>query len=106
MRGKILATLTLLFALSLWSSVSYGLTYVWPLLAGALLALGIYDVVQRRHTLMRNFPVVAHFRYLLEMLRPEIQQYFIESDTTDDPIARIYRREVYEKAKGELETVP
>lgn len=68
--------------------------------------LAIYDVVQKRHSLLRNFPVLAHLRYILESIRPEIQQYFVESDTSEDPIPRIYRNVVYEKAKGELETVP
>lgn len=79
---------------------------LWMVPTTAVLLLGIYDVVQVKHTVLRNFPVIGHLRYLLENLRPEIQQYFIESDVTDDPIARIYRAVVYRRAKGVLETVP
>lgn len=71
-----------------------------------LFGLALYDITQKRHTILRNFPIVGHLRYLLEMLRPEIQQYFIESDITEDPIARIYRSIIYQESKGELATVP
>lgn len=80
--------------------------FLWPGISAVFLLIALYDVIQRKHTLYRNFPVLAHLRFLLEMVRPEIQQYFIESDTSEDPISRIYRNLVYEKAKGELETVP
>lgn len=68
--------------------------------------MALYDIFQKRHTILRNFPIIGHFRYLLEMIRPEIQQYFIESDTDEDPIARIDRMAVYATAKDELSTVP
>src|SRR5580698_11565891 len=70
----------------------------WCLLTGAIWAVGFYDVLQRRHTILRNFPVVGHFRFWLEALRPEIQQYFVESDISGDPIARIFRNVVYQRA--------
>jgi len=44
----------------------------------ALAAVGIYDLVQRKHSVLRNYPILGHMRFLLEALRPEIQQYFIE----------------------------
>jgi glutamate synthase domain-containing protein 2 len=68
--------------------------------------VALYDVFQSKHTILRNFPVIGHLRFLLEMLRPEMQQYFIEQDTSDDPISRIYRAVVYQRSKHELETVP
>lgn len=68
--------------------------------------VAISDAVQRKHTILRNFPVLGHFRYLLEMIRPEIQQYFVESNTNGSPIARNYRSAVYAKSKEELDTVP
>ena len=46
-----------------------------------IVLLGLRDAFQNKHTIIRNFPVLGHFRYLLEMVRPEIQQYFIESNT-------------------------
>jgi len=82
------------------------LSWFWFILLVFLSLLGIYDSFQKKHTILRNFPVIGHLRYLLEMLRPEIKQYFIESNITEYPIARIYRSLVYEEAKGVLETVP
>lgn len=78
----------------------------WIVPTSAILLLGLIDILQTKHTVLRNFPVLGHLRYLLEDLRPEIQQYFIEADTSDDPIARIFRAVVYRRAKGVLETVP
>lgn len=88
------------------------LALVWPnvlwslLVVGPLLLVGIHDSLQRKHTVLRNFPIVGHGRYLLEMVRPEIQQYFIENNIDAFPIEREYRSIVYQRAKGELETRP
>ncbi len=80
---------------------------VWSLVfVGPILLIGFYDALQRKHTILRNFPVVGHFRYLLEMVRPEIQQYFIESNIDAYPIEREMRSLVYRRAKGALETQP
>ena len=78
-----------------------------PLLILALMAVvAVRDVTQRRHAVLRNFPLIGHIRYLLEMIRPEIQQYFVESNIDAFPIEREYRNIVYQRAKGELETQP
>lgn len=80
---------------------------LWALLVvGPLVLLGVYDVTQRQHTILRNFPIIGHGRYLFEVLRPEIQQYFIESNTDAFPIEREFRNLVYQRAKGDLETQP
>lgn len=80
---------------------------LWSLLiVGPLLGLGFRDAFQTKHTIRRNFPIVGHGRYLLEMVRPEIQQYFIESNIDAFPIEREMRSIVYQRAKGELETRP
>lgn len=71
-----------------------------------LVAVGLHDSLQSRHTVLRNFPLIGHLRYGLEMLRPEIQQYFIENNIDAYPIEREFRSLVYQRAKGELETVP
>src|SRR5699024_5667470 len=65
-----------------------------PLLAIA--ALGTRDLLQPPHRLLRNFPVIAHMRYLLEYIRPEIQQYFIENDTEGTPFSKDVRNTVYQ----------
>jgi len=76
------------------------------LIAGLLAAIGVHDSLQREHTVLRNFPLIGHLRYCLEMIRPEIQQYFIESNTDAYPIERELRSLVYQRAKGDLETRP
>jgi hypothetical protein len=56
----------------------------WPMLIGLcvfLAAIGIYDVTQTKRTILRNFPIIGHLRFILEGIGPEIRQYFIESDT-------------------------
>lgn len=72
----------------------------------ALFVLGVYDVVQKEHAILRNFPLVGHFRYLLESISPEIQQYFIESNTTGRPFNRNLRSLVYRRAKNVNDTHP
>ncbi len=75
-------------------------------LAGVVILIGVYDLVQKKHTILRNFPVIGHARYLFEMIAPEIHQYFIESDTDGKPIDRNHRAYVYERAKLQNETHP
>ncbi len=66
--------------------------------------LGLRDVFQKKHTILRNYPVIGHFRYLLEEIRPEIQQYFIERFDDGTPFSREQRSIVYQRAKGDLDT--
>lgn len=68
--------------------------------------LGVRDSLQTRRAVLRNFPVIGHFRYLLEMIRPEINQYFIESNTDGRPFSRELRSVAYQRAKRELSTIP
>lgn len=71
-----------------------------------MVLLGVYDVIQKKHAILRNFPLFGHGRWVMEWLRPYIRQYLIESDTDGRPISRMFRSIVYQRAKGELETVP
>ena len=66
----------------------------------------IYDLVQKKHSLLRNFPVLGHMRYILEFLRPEVQQYFVANDEEERPFNREIRSIVYERAKNVRDTVP
>ncbi len=75
-------------------------------LAGALTLVGIHDLVQTRHSILRSYPIAAHLRFLLEDIRPEIRQYFLESDSEGAPFARKKRSIVYQRAKGQLDKVP
>jgi glutamate synthase domain-containing protein 2 len=65
-----------------------------------LLCLAIYDLVQRRHSILRNYPLAGHLRFLFEAIRPEIQQYFIERNYDGRPYDRDTRTVIYERAKG------
>jgi glutamate synthase domain-containing protein 2 len=71
-----------------------------------LIALGMHDSLQTQHTILKNFPLIGRGRYMLEAVRPEIQQYFIESNIDAFPIEREFRSIAYQRAKGELETQP
>jgi len=71
-----------------------------------IIILGYLDLNQRKKTLLQLYPVIGHLRYLLEYIRPEIQQYFIESDTNGKPISREFRTLVYQRAKGVRDTRP
>ncbi len=66
----------------------------------ALTLLGLHDMRQTRHSILRNYPVIGHLRFLLEFIRPEIRQYFLEGDTDAAPFSRAQRSIVYQRAKG------
>ena len=66
-----------------------------------LLAVIIYDLVQRKHAILRNFPLIGHFRYLLEMIGPELRQYIVTSNDEERPFSRDQRRWVYASSKKE-----
>ena len=69
----------------------------WAL--AALAALAIHDITQRKHTILRIFPIVGHIRYLLEHIGPELRQYIVASDTDERPFTRTQRRWVYASSK-------
>ena len=72
----------------------------------ALTAVGIRDLTQTRHAILRNYPIAAHLRFLLEKVRPEIRQYFFEADKEGAPFPRDKRAIVYQRAKGVLDKRP
>ncbi len=71
------------------------------LLTFALSFVGWYDVMQTRHAILKNYPIMGHFRFIFEDFRPEIRQYFIESDQDALPFSRMQRNLVYQRAKNE-----
>ena len=100
-----LACLVALGSAAAWSSGHAGAA--WPGLVGAgLVALGLRDLLQTRHALLRNYPLIGHLRFLLEWVRPEIRQYFIDSDRDAVPFSRQQRSLVYQRAKGESDKRP
>ena len=101
-----IATLLLTVASAI-ASFFFGNGWIWGVVVfGALAALGTWDLLQTRSTLRRNYPVLAHFRYGLESIGPEMRQYFIESDTAEVPYSRQQRALIYQRAKAENDTRP
>lgn len=88
-----------LSVLSLWALL--GLVVAVP-----FTVMGLRDIAQSGHAVRRNFPVLGRARYLLEGLRPELRQYFVESDIEENPISREKRSIVYARAKNQLDTLP
>ncbi|WP_374678054.1 FMN-binding glutamate synthase family protein [Piscinibacter sp.] len=72
----------------------------------ALTLLGLRDTRQTRHAVLRNYPVIGHLRFLLEYIRPEMRQYFIEGDNEAAPFSRQQRSLVYQRAKGDSDKRP
>ena len=69
-------------------------------------ALGVADLIQKRHAVRRNYPILGRFRYLIEGIGPEIRQYIVESDTDARPFTRNQRSLVYQRAKKQLDKAP
>ncbi|MDA3040473.1 MAG: FMN-binding glutamate synthase family protein, partial [Actinomycetota bacterium] len=85
---------------------------IWPramwllALVGPVVLLGLRDCYQRNHSLLRVYPVMGHGRFLAERFRPEIQQYFVESNTNGAPFSRTTREIIYSRAKGQQDKLP
>lgn len=77
--------------------------WLWLILiVGALvLVVAVYDLTQKRHAILRNFPVAGHFRYMLERVGPELRQYIVTDNDEELPFSRDHRRWVYASAKSE-----
>ena len=106
MRTKFVVASIIVLALIFWlqlffSAVLWSLVLVIP-----LIAVGLYDMFQHVHSVLRHFPLIGRGRWLMEFIRPYVRQYLIESDTDGTPINRMFRSIVYQRAKGDRETVP
>ena len=73
---------------------------------GGLSTLGVYDLLQQRHAILRNYPIAVHLRFILEEIRREMRQYFFEGEKDGAPFSRDKRAIVYQRAKKELEKRP
>ena len=88
------------------------LYFYWPvglwnlIIIGPLILIGFADIFSREHTIRRNYPIIGNFRYLLEGVRPEIMQYFVETNTEGRPLNRLFRSLVYQRAKNVTDTTP
>ncbi len=92
--------------LSIFSLVAFGVGLPYFVLFALLVAIGVYDLRQHRRSILRNYPIIGHLRFMLEFVRPEIRQYFIESDTDANPFSRAQRSLVYQRAKGDPDKRP
>jgi len=91
------AALTLVSLIALiWS----GWMIIFATAFALLTALGVYDVLQPSHSILRNYPIMGHLRFLFEGIRPEIRQYLMESDQDEEPFSRDQRSLIYQRAKG------
>lgn len=92
--------LSVLLVLMMLHDARWFLVFLTP-----IILLWAYDLLQKKHAMLRNFPVLGHIRYILEFLRPEIQQYFIANDEEERPFNREIRTIVYQRAKNIRDTV-
>lgn len=99
----VIVALLLLIVTGVWYSPSFLWLFIVLL---PLLALTAWDVIQPRHSLLRNYPVFGHLRYVLEEFRHHIRQYFIEGDRDEVPFSRVQRAVVYRRAKGVDDSIP
>ncbi len=107
-RRYVTLTVSFLAALAfLWLSGMVSVHFV-PFFAVALILtlVGVRDLMQTQHSILRSYPIAAHLRFLFEEMRPEIRQYFLESDTDGVPFDRSTRSIVYQRAKGQLDKRP
>ncbi len=93
-------------ALSVFSLIVFGEGFGAFLLFACLVGIGVYDLRQTKRSILRNYPVIGHLRFMLEFVRPEIRQYFIESDNESTPFSRAQRSLVYQRAKNEPDKRP
>ncbi len=84
-----------------WPPVLWSLILILP-----LIIRGYADMADRKHAIISNYPLLGHMRYMLESIRPEIQQYFVETDVEGTPINRIFRSLIYQRAKKVNDTTP
>ena len=93
--------LGLLFLLIMFHDFLWFFVFLIP-----IAILWLYDLIQKKHTLLRNFPVLGHIRFILEFIRPEIQQYFIADNEEERPFNREIRSIVYQRSKNVRDTIP
>ncbi len=87
-------------ALVAWNEVSIFISIVL-VIAALMVVLIAWDLTQKRHTILRNWPILGHFRYLLELVGPELRQYIVTDNNSERPFSRDDRRWIYATSKGE-----
>lgn len=105
-RKLILGLIILINLIIISFGVIFTPSWFWLLILPLpLLVVALYHSFQTKHAILRNYPVVGYFRYFFESIRPELRQYFWESDTDGRPFNRRQRSIVYQRAKNQRETV-
>ena len=100
-RFGLFATVVVLFGAFAMLTALWSWWMVLPsAIFGILAVMGVYDLIQTKHSILRNYPVLGHMRFFFEGIRPEIRQYLIESDQDEEPFSRDDRSLVYQRAKG------
>ena len=100
-RFGLFATVIVLFGAFAMLTALWSWWMVLPsVIFGILAGMGVYDLIQAKHSILRNYPVLGHMRFFFEGIRPEIRQYLIESDQDEEPFSRDDRSLVYQRAKG------
>jgi glutamate synthase domain-containing protein 2 len=100
----ILIPLTVVFGLLLDAWQLGALPWECVVIPGCLLLLGLRDAMQTKHSILKNYPVIGHIRYLIEALRPALRQYLVESDLEEAPFSRAQRSVVYQRAKNTVDS--
>jgi glutamate synthase domain-containing protein 2 len=115
LRSLVRVRFTTLFLAAI-ATVGFGVA--WAVMPGSLLvaicfaiaafltAVGIRDLTQTNHSILRNYPILAHMRFIFEEIRPELRQYFFEADKDGTPFSRDRRAVVYQRAKMQLDVRP
>ncbi len=108
LRVSVSTLIILIIAVLTFGAFSYALNggnKVVPFIFLGMLVIALRDRMQKRHSILHNYPLLGHFRYLLESIRPEIRQYFFESDLDGKPFNRRQRSIIYQRAKNQKQTV-
>ena len=99
--GAVLANLAIAFGAMYWPPILWAYLFVGP-----TTVIMIHDLLQKDHTLLRNYPVVGHFRYMIEDFRLQFRQYLIESDLDGRPFSHAQRAVVYQRSKDQTDVLP
>jgi len=106
MRKAFVAIAAFLIALTIMLGLYHPFLWWTFLFTGPFVILGVYDLYQPKHSIVRNYPVFGRLRYFMEELRPKVYQYFVESDTNGTPYSRLNRSLIYQRAKTDNDTIP
>jgi glutamate synthase domain-containing protein 2 len=100
----ILVPITVMFSLLLDSWALGATPLICAVIPGCLLLLGLRDAMQTKHSVLRNYPIIGHIRYIMEEMRPAIRQYLVEGDLEETPFSRSQRSVVYQRAKNTVDS--